>query len=387
METIDLRPGFNSTRLLLSAMLLVVIGMAVFIVQPGFVQGLVEYAGFDDRQAGYIASAEMFGIALATIIMTVLASRVNWHRICYGALVIVFTGNLISVTITDFEAFSTVRFVIGIGSGALISLGYAIVGLTDNPDRNFGYMIVLVLVYSALVLLAMPLAYGLVGMSGMLVFFAILGLTGLPLVANLPTSGRKHTGVQDAGTALSKNLRLLALMAILTYFLAQGVVWSYLFLIGTAGGGTEQQVATGLTISQFLGIAGAFTVALLGMRFNRIVILTLGTLGGIIPLMFLFGLMGALVYGIAVGVFNYAANVMTPLLFAIIAGLDRTGRMVVHAVALQMLGLAIGPALSALVISPGDYSNVNLLGMILFALSLACIAPPVLARPVVAERE
>ena len=387
METIDLRPGFNSTRLLLSAMLLVVIGMAVFIVQPGFVQGLVEYAGFDDRQAGYIASAEMFGIALATIIMTVLASRVNWHRICYGALVIVFTGNLISVTITDFEAFSTVRFVIGIGSGALISLGYAIVGLTDNPDRNFGYMIVLVLVYSALVLLAMPLAYGLVGMSGMLVFFAILGLTGLPLVANLPTSGRKHTGVQDAGTALSKNLRLLALMAILTYFLAQGVVWSYLFLIGTAGGGTEQQVATGLTISQFLGIAGAFTVALLGMRFNRIVILTLGTLGGIIPLMFLFGLMGALVYGIAVGVFNYAANVMTPLLLAIIAGLDRTGRMVVHAVAMQMLGLAIGPALAAMVINPGDYSNVNLLSMTLFALSLACILPPVLARPVVAERE
>ena len=387
METIDLRPSFNSTRLLLSAMLLVVIGMAVFIVQPGFVQGLVEYAGFDDRQAGYIAWAEMFGIALATIIMTVLASHINWHRICYGALVIVFTGNLISVTITECEAFSTVRFVIGIGSGALISLGYAIVGLTDNPDRKFGYMIVLVLVYSALVLLAMPLAYGLVGMSGMLVFFAILGLTGLPLVANLPTSGRKHTGVQDAGTALSKNLRLLALTAILAYFLAQGVVWSYLFLIGTAGGGTEQQVATGLTISQFLGIAGAFTAALLGMRFNRIVILTLGTLGGIVPLMFLFGLMGALVYGIAVGVFNYAANVMTPLLFAIIAGLDRTGRMVVHAVALQMLGLAIGPALSALVISPGDYSNVNLLGMILFALSLACIAPPVLARPVVAERE
>ena len=149
----------------------------------------------------------------------------------------------------------------------------------------------------------------------------------------------------------------------------------------------SKQVAAGLTISQFLGIAGAFTVALLGMRFNRIVLLTLGTLGGIVPLMFLFGLMGALVYGIAVGVFNYAANVMTPLLFAIIAGLDRTGRMVVHAVALQMLGLAIGPALSALVINPGDYGNVNLLGMILFALSLACIVPPVLARPVMAERE
>ena len=43
--------------------------------------------------------------------------------------------------------------------------------------------------------------------------------------------------------------------------------------------------------------------------------------------------------------------------------------------------------MAAMVISPGDYSNVNLLGMTLFALSLACILPPVLARPVMAERE
>ncbi len=76
LDTAGNKVELNSTRLLLSAMLLVVIGMAVFIVQPGFVQGLVEYAGFDDKQAGYIASAEMFGIALATIIMTVLAAMV-----------------------------------------------------------------------------------------------------------------------------------------------------------------------------------------------------------------------------------------------------------------------------------------------------------------------
>ena len=77
MDPARIKVELNSTRLLLSAMLLVVIGMAVFIVQPGFVQGLVEYAGFDDRQAGYIASAEMFGIALATIVMTVLASHIT----------------------------------------------------------------------------------------------------------------------------------------------------------------------------------------------------------------------------------------------------------------------------------------------------------------------
>ena len=48
----------NSSVSLLSTIYLAVIGASVFIVQPGFVQGLVEFYGFDEQQAGYIASAE-----------------------------------------------------------------------------------------------------------------------------------------------------------------------------------------------------------------------------------------------------------------------------------------------------------------------------------------
>ncbi len=370
----------KSTRQVPSAMLIVVIGMSVFIVQPGFVQGLVEYAGFDDKQAGYIASAEMFGIALATVLMSFIAGRVNWQRICYGALLLVVIGNLVSTLSASFEAFSTIRFITGIGSGALISIGYAIVGLTNNPDRNFGFMIVVLLLYSALVLFAMPMAYGLVGMSGMLIFFAVLAILGLPLIRYLPVSGETDVVTSNIADTLSSFYKLLALLAVLAYFLAQGVMWSYLFLIGTAGGGSEQEIAIGLTVSQVFGIAGAFTAAYLGLRFHRVVILMLGTLGGVIPLLFLFGLMGAMVYGIAVCVFNYAANLMTPLLLAIIAGFDRSGRLVVYAVAMQMLGLAIGPALAAIVISPGNYANANWLSMSLFILSFILIVSPVTVK-------
>ena len=76
----DGRIDVNSRDTRFSAILLVVIGMSVFIVQPGFVQGLVEYAGYDDVQAGYIASAEMFGIALTTMVMTFLVSHLSWPR-------------------------------------------------------------------------------------------------------------------------------------------------------------------------------------------------------------------------------------------------------------------------------------------------------------------
>jgi hypothetical protein len=71
----------NSRQTVFSMFLVGVIAPEVFIVQPGFVQGLVELLGFDDRGAGYTASAEMWGLAATTILMTFIAHRVNWRSV------------------------------------------------------------------------------------------------------------------------------------------------------------------------------------------------------------------------------------------------------------------------------------------------------------------
>ena len=78
----------NSKATLYSVFLVGVIAPEVFIVQPGFVQGLVQYLGFDDQGAGYVASAEMFGLAATTILMTFVAHRVNWRTVVFGSLVV-----------------------------------------------------------------------------------------------------------------------------------------------------------------------------------------------------------------------------------------------------------------------------------------------------------
>ena len=62
-------------RGLIAAILVGVIGPEVFIVQPGFVQGLVEYLGFNDSSAGYAASIEVWGITATTVLMTSLKNR------------------------------------------------------------------------------------------------------------------------------------------------------------------------------------------------------------------------------------------------------------------------------------------------------------------------
>jgi MFS family permease len=386
----DRTSDVNSAQGLSAAILMGVIGPEVFIVQPGFVQGLVVHLGLTEQQAGYTASAEMFGIAATTILLTFTAHRVNWRAVIVASLLLMFLANALSTQVGDFELFTTLRLFSGLGAGGLVSLSFAAIGLTNNPDRNFGYLIMWVLIYGALGLLLMPTAYSALGLDGVLWFFALFPLAGMGFVRFLPVTGENAVPVDEDAVTLSVGLRGLALLAMLAYFLAQGVVWAYLFLIGLSGGLAEQQVANGLTMSQFAGIAGAFLAAQLGNRYRRSLPLALGILGGAACLYFLVGHFGFALFAVTVCAYNFAWNLTHPYLLAAMASFDRRGRVVVYAVAMQMVGLAVGPSLAASVIAPGNYINVNILGAFLFVMSLALVLPPVLAqsrRPAVALQQ
>jgi MFS family permease len=370
----------NSRSTLYSTFLVGVIAPEVFIVQPGFVQGLVEYVGFDDRGAGYVASAEMFGLAATTILMTFTAHRVNWRKVIFWSLSVMFLANALCTMTTDLNTFVALRFIAGLGAGSLVSLSFAAVGLTRNPDRNFGLLIMWVLTYGAIVLWAMPSAYELAGINGAIWFFAVFPLTAMPFIRHLPVTGEADHHVEADAVNLTARMKGMALFAMLAYFMAQGVVWAYLFLIGIAGGLSEQVVANGLMLSQFAGIGGAMLAAVIAHRFGRSPPLTIGILGGALCLYFLVGTFEFLVFAVAVCVYNFLWNLTHPFLLGAMASFDRRGRVVVYAVAMQMIGLAIGPGLAASVISEGEYINVNWLGAGLFVTSLMLILPPVLMQ-------
>src|SRR5882757_2178638 len=175
-------------RRLVAAILVGVIGPEVFIVQPGFVQGLVENLGFDDRSAGYAASIEVWGITATTLLMTFFAHRFNWRRVIAASLILVALSNLLCIGVHDKTMFVLLRFLAGAGCGSLISLSFTTVGLTSNPDRNFGYLIMWVLSYGAVVLYLMPAAYAFSGMTGPLLFFAAFPLAALPFVSAFPVN-------------------------------------------------------------------------------------------------------------------------------------------------------------------------------------------------------
>ncbi len=375
--------GVRSTgerQKLLAAILVGVIGPQVFIVQPGFVQGLVSQLGFDSHGAGYVASIEVWGITSTTVLMTFFAHRFDWRRTIIVSLLVTAIANALCIGVHDHAYFIALRFLAGVGAGSLISLSFTVIGLTSNPDRNFGVLISCVLLYGAVVLYLMPSAYAHTGMTGILGFFALFPLTALPFVKALPRNGHADSAAAPDAVNVGAALKSSAVLAMFCYFMSQGAVWAYLFLIGTAAGLGEQHVATGLMLSQVTGVAGALIPAVIGHRFGRWRPLSIGILGGAACLLFLRGEMSYARYAFWVCLYNLFWNMTHPFLLGSMASFDRSGRVVAYAVAAQMLGLAIGPALAAATLSPGGYTNVNQIGLALFVASWIMILPPVLVH-------
>jgi predicted MFS family arabinose efflux permease len=380
LDRADLDHGWSRV----SAILMPLIGGMAFVVQPGFVQGLTQYAGYSDKQAGYLSAIEMTGVALTSVVLAFLVHRLNWRRTLAALLGIVLTGNLLSMAATQFAAFGIVRFIVGLGAGGIISLGFALIGMTSHPERNFGWNIGLAGLYAAVVMFSLPLILRALGLNGILLLFAFCAAVGLALVRFLPATGASDG--PPAGTGeLPWLLKIPAIAAMLLYFTAQGAVWAYLFLMGIVGGLTEQQVSFALTLAGIAGIAGGFTPVLLGERVGRAVPLTIGIVAGALPLLYLMGTLTAIAYVIAVCIYNFAWNMTHPYLLATYASFDRTGRVVIYATALQTIGMAVGPAIGALVIREGDYSNANWVAIALFVVCLCLLLPAILRQ--VRERQ
>ena len=371
----------NSRMSIIAIVYIAVVAPCVFILQPGYVQGLVEYLAFSDEQAGYIASAEMFGIAFTTILLIFVEARFNWRKLTVLCLIVAIMGNLLSLSIVDFKSLAALRFLTGMGSGGLMSLTFAMMGLTDKSDRNFGYIITWVLIYGALGILVMPTAFATIGMNGVLLFFALFNVSGLFFTRYLPRSGVHHLDLSvPENTSYSWQLKGLSLLAILVYNTSIGIVWAYLFLLGLEAGIAEQTVANVLTISQFLGIAGAFVAVVLQLRIGRIIPLQVSIIGTAIGIYLLVGKIALFHFALGVCLFNFLWNVSMPYLLATMASFDRRGKVVIYGICMQTAGYAIGPFIAATILGIGSYEQVYTVAILLFIASAIALLPGLIAQ-------
>ncbi len=349
-----------------SIVFLAVLAPAIFILQPGYVQGLVAYVGFTEEQGGQIVSAEMFGLATMAILLGFIVERFNWRLLSFIFILIFLLGNVMSLGEDSFEALRATRYFAGLGSGGLMSITFTMMGLTTRTNRNMALIIGSVLVYSALGLFVMPTLYHTFGMDGFLFFLVAFSIAGLFFVNKLPCYGPVNTNKTNTVSPLSIPSRLALLAGVLAFNVAIGSIWVYIFLVGVNADIAEQSVANALTASQLTGIVGALSVVVFEERFGRRLPLMIGILGSAASIGMILGQPSFLLYVIGVCLFTLLWNITLPYILATLAFFDASGKLVVQGISMQTIGFAVGPTLAARLLGVGDHDTVNQVAIALF---------------------
>lgn len=370
----------TTSRSALGPVALAVVGLAGLGIQPVLVSALIEQGGFEVGAAGYVASAEVFGIAIANAATTFGAARVSWRLLCGCGLVLMLLGAAASLLAgADATHMMLARGISGLGSGLLISRGYAAAGLSAAADRMLGYILAASTLQVAIASYVLPLLAASHGLPVVFGYFALLAVAGVPFLPRMPVGA--DTTIQSRHSGSSPAERITALLAAATLFLGLGVLWPYLFQIGLGMGASTEEAAAGLTLSQVAAFGGALAAAFL-VRWVRPILLNVGslllTLASVVLLQFLTG--GA-AYALLASGFNGASNTTMVLALGAVAAVDVDGRWIAAAVTLQTLGFALGPALAARIVSGNDFLAAQQLSMTLLVVcAVATIAAWTLHR-------
>ena len=363
-----------------------VIGAEAFLVQPGLVGGLVEAGGLGASEAGLIVSAEMLGMAVASLLLTIRL-RLPWKPILVTAALAMAAGNLACMAASAFPVLVAARLLAGVGSGGFVALSFVALGRADDQDRAYGFYISWCLLYGAIGLFGLPRLVEAGGLGPVFAIFAVLPLAALPFASAMARSSdvAASDSVSTDGRDVTPLAPIAGLGAVFAYFLAQGSVWAFLDRFGIAGGLEYSDVGNALAICSIAGIAGAVLATWQGPRWGRRTPLAFGVIVSVASLLLMGGRQQVLGFTILASLFNAAWNYVHPYLLASMAAWDRSGRIVLWTAALQTFGLAAGPALGAAVLTGNDFGPVRHVAAALFVISLAMMLPAAgvrLAAPV-----
>ncbi len=370
----------NGWPAIVSAVVLGTIGVLSFIIQPGVVQGYVEHLHVSDARAIDLVGLEMLGVALATVFMALIGTRIDWRVITAAGLLIAAAGDASSAGATHGDLFGWLRLIAGFGEGIIISISFTFVGITAKAERNVALYLVLLLTDGAFGLWYLPVILNRIDIAGLFTVFAGLSVVALITVPFVPHGYGAGSGARPGVRQLPTAMLAVALAAVLAYNVAQGIAWAVLFLVGTSAGLAEQSVANALFASQALAVGGALASVFLAERLHRDVAIAGGILGGAASIALLLGTPGLVLFTVGVCGFNILWNFVLPFILGRIGDFDASGRMMSFAVAMQMIGLGGGPLIAAPLIDGKSFRVVELVCIALFVVSFALLRIPTLAH-------
>jgi len=344
------------------------------LVLPAMIGLLVDDSVLTESQAGWAASINFFGGALIAMVMAFRMHHLNLRRVALVGLAVAAMSDFAAAFYLDQPAiFMTIRFVSGLGSGAVYTCVLASFARSPDMDRGYGMFVTLQFIVSGLGLYALPVYSNLLGASGLFMGLAALEVLGLALVAYLPGSHAPEVRRERSRTEIQVLLAAATITGALGFLLFEAgytAQFTYVERLAVTLAFSDQQVGVALMIASLAGIPGAFCIILMGRRFGRIGPLTVGITIALVGIFILIASEQFMTYLLATSMISFSWAFCLPFIQGLLASLDPHGSAVAAASASSTVGGAIGPGLAAVVVVSGSYDMVFLFAAALMSAAL-----------------
>jgi len=327
-------------------------------IMPTIVSGLIEALGFTNQQAGNVASANMYGAAMGALLIVFFIRRLNWQLASTLFLTGLIAIDLMSMKLTDPTTLLIVRFIHGFIGGMLVGTGFSLMARTIQPDRTFGVLLFVQFGFGGLGIMFIP---GMVPEFGtQVLFYSLVAFSAatflmLPFLPSYAVDAAEEQQKKDSAKGIQWLPVLLTLATIFLFQAANMGLFAFIIGLGEYYKLEMGFISTTLGIANWLGLAGAGLVIIIGSRFGYLKSLLAG-------IAFTALAIWALLYANIPWIW-IASNCLIGItwgftisyLLGLASRFDATGQMAAMGGFASKMGLASGPAVTALLLGEDNY--------------------------------
>lgn len=366
--------ALDTQTALVVTLALTVTGTIIFKLLPLVVGAAAETFAIGYDKLGLLASSDLLGITIASLVMPLWVRRFDWRRAAIAALCLVVLGNVVSALVNDFQALLAVRMLTGLGEGTATGLGLVILGDMRKPDRAFGLAMASPIFLGLIGFQVLPPVIAAWGFDGVMLGLALVSSLILLALRWLPRSGRRRP--PQAGHGSSDFVAVFAaLIGTALYHLALGAVWAFIERMGKSAGLSPAYIGDALGLAVVCGLAGALLATVLGIRWGRSLPMLVAVTVQMLVLLLLVDDVQASVFFTATCLFQLSWLFSGPYQLGVIARADLSGRFFTLTIAFQAAGITLGPMLAGVLLEQYGFVAVRWLATAGMLAGIALLVP------------
>lgn len=315
-----------------------------------------------ERGIGFIASAELTGMAIASAVIAGNLSRLNLRSTGIRSAFVIAMGHGLTLVSDSMWSFVCARFIAGLGEGSALAAMNAVGATARIPERGYAIAQIAVSITTALLVWIFPMVITLWNYRVGFAVYVALPLLFMPLIAALPramnTSG-VSLNVRKGKRFPYRSQGVLVLSAFMLFNMTDIGVWIFAERIGMSIGLGLEKIGFLLASTTMLALLGPILVTIIVTRVKKMFPMPIGLLALSVVAFVLCHATDEMVYTAFLLPKGLLVMFLIPYFLGTLADLDANGSWVAASAIFGAIGLAIAPAVAGHIAVIFSYTGIG----------------------------